>query len=142
MEFIAEIASLNDLAIVARQFVENVIKTTNAKCFAFFGEMGAGKTTFIKAICDELQVIDWVNSPSFAIINEYHTAADEVLYHFDFYRINKIEEVYDLGYEDYFYSGRYCFFEWAEKIEDLLPDDCLHIEIKLNDDNSRTVRKI
>ena len=103
------------------------------------GFLGAGKTTFIKAICEELGVEDVINSPTFAIVNEYRSATEELIYHFDFYRINKPEEAYDFGYEDYFYSGALCFIEWPEKIEDLLPGDCANIIITENEDGSRSV---
>lgn len=93
------------------------------RIFAFFGEMGVGKTTFIKAICDTLGCTDVVSSPTFSIINEYNTNTGDKVYHFDFYRIKKPEEIYDLGYEDYFFSGHYCFIEWPEKLGSLLPED-------------------
>jgi len=108
--------------------------------FAFYGKMGVGKTTFIKALCKVLGVEDEVNSPTFAIINEYRSCTTaELIYHFDFYRIRKLEEVYDLGYEDYFYSGALCFIEWPELIEDLLPLDAKKITITENSDGSRTI---
>ena len=100
--------------------------------------MGAGKTTFIKALCEELGVTDVVNSPTFAIINEY-AAGKEKIYHFDFYRINKPEEALDFGYEDYFYSGSFCFVEWPEKIADLLPQDTLKLYITEEADGSREI---
>jgi len=103
--------------------------------------MGAGKTTFIKTICNELGVENMVNSPTFAIINEYFTLAGESVYHFDFYRIKKKEEVLDIGYEEYFYSGNYCFMEWPEKIEELLPENVVYVTINENvDDGSRTIQ--
>ena len=92
------------------------------KIFAFFGEMGVGKTTFIKAICHELGVTDTISSPTFSIVNEYKTAEGDKIFHFDFYRIKSINELYDMGYEDYFYSNAYCFIEWSENIEELLPE--------------------
>jgi len=107
--------------------------------FAFYGKMGAGKTTFIKSLCKELGVEDEVNSPTFAIINEYRSNTAELIYHFDFYRIKKIDEVYDLGYEDYFYSGALCFIEWPELVEDLLPLDARKVTISENADGSRTI---
>lgn len=108
--------------------------------FAFHGQMGAGKTTFIKAICEELGVEDVINSPTFAIINEYRSeTTGELIYHFDFYRINKLSEAEDIGTEDYFYSGALCFIEWPEKIEDLLPGDVVEVTIKENPDGTRTV---
>ena len=108
--------------------------------FAFYGKMGAGKTTFIKALCKALGIEDIVNSPTFALVNEYRSdTTGELVYHFDFYRINKIEEVYDMGYEDYFYSGAVCLIEWPELVEDLLPEDAVRVEIIENADGSRTL---
>ena len=108
--------------------------------FAFYGKMGAGKTTFIKALCKLLGVEDEVNSPTFAIINEYRSQTTaELIYHFDFYRIKKLEEVYDLGYEDYFYSGALCFIEWPELVEELLPSDAKKVTITENSDGSRMI---
>lgn len=100
------------------------------RVFAFYGSMGAGKTTFIKALCSELDSADYVTSPTFALINEYSTANGSVIYHFDFYRIKRIEEAFDLGYEDYIYSGNYCFIEWPEMIESLLPEGIVEVRIK------------
>jgi tRNA threonylcarbamoyladenosine biosynthesis protein TsaE len=112
--------------------------------FAFYGSMGAGKTTFIKAICEELGVEDVVTSPTFAIVNEYtpHSSLltpHSSIYHFDFYRIKKLEEVYDMGYEDYFYSDGLCFIEWPEMMEELLPEGSVKVQIKENADGTRTV---
>lgn len=108
--------------------------------FAFYGKMGAGKTTFIKALCETLGVGDVVNSPTFSIVNEYCSdTTGELVYHFDFYRIKKIDEVYDMGYEDYFYSGARCFIEWPELVEELLPDDAVRVEITERPDGSRLV---
>ena len=102
--------------------------------------MGAGKTTFIKAVCEELGVTDVINSPTFAIINEYRSeTAGELIYHFDFYRINKVEEAFDFGYEDYFYSGALCFIEWPELIEELLPMDAVKVTIEEQADGSRVI---
>ena len=109
-----------------------------ARVFAFYGKMGAGKTTFVKAICEELGVEDVITSPTFAIINEYE--GEETIYHFDFYRIKKLEEVYDMGYEDYFYSGALCFIEWPELIEEILPDDAVRVSITEQQDGSRLVK--
>ncbi|MBQ4387837.1 MAG: tRNA (adenosine(37)-N6)-threonylcarbamoyltransferase complex ATPase subunit type 1 TsaE [Prevotella sp.] len=119
----------------AREFINNI---GDARVFAFYGKMGAGKTTFVKAICEELGVEDVITSPTFAIINEY-TADGEPIYHFDFYRIKRLEEVYDMGYEDYFYSGALCFIEWPELIEDILPDDAVRVSISEQEDGSRLV---
>ncbi len=104
----------------------------DATIFAFFGAMGVGKTTFIKALCDSLGAGGQVSSPTFSIVNHYVTNNGCSIYHFDFYRINTIEEVYDLGYEHYFFSGNYCFIEWPEKLDALLPDNCIKVEITDN----------
>ena len=102
--------------------------------------MGAGKTTFIKAVCEELGVEDVITSPTFAIVNEYQSATTGALiYHFDFYRIKKLEEVYDMGYEDYFYSGALCFIEWPELVEELLPEDAVKVTIREEADGSRSL---
>jgi len=100
----------------------------DAKIFVFEGEMGAGKTTFIKTVCEELGVTDVVSSPTFSIVNEYETS-DATVYHFDFYRIKNLQEAYDLGYEEYFYSGDYCLIEWPERIAELLPDSYVKVTI-------------
>jgi len=108
--------------------------------FAFNGNMGAGKTTFIKSVCEELGVEDVINSPTFSIINEYRSeTTGELIYHFDFYRINKINEAYDMGIEDYFYSGALCFIEWPEKIQELLPENAVFIDIIEQPDGSRSL---
>jgi tRNA threonylcarbamoyladenosine biosynthesis protein TsaE len=130
------IQSIDGICEAAREFVKSI---GQHRVFAFYGKMGAGKTTFIKAICEELGVEDVITSPTFAIVNEYGTSGGEVLYHFDFYRIKKLEEVYDMGYEDYFYSGCLCFIEWPELIEELLPDDAVSVTIAEQPDGSRTV---
>lgn len=130
------IDNLNNIRDAAREFISRMGDST---VFAFRGKMGAGKTTFIKAICEELGVEDVINSPTFAIINEYRSATGELIYHFDFYRINKMEEAYDFGYEDYFYSGALCFIEWPEKIEDLLPGDCVNVSITEREDGGRDI---
>lgn len=131
------ITGLDGINAAAKEFVE---KMGNGKVFAFYGKMGAGKTTFIKAVCECLGVEDTVTSPTFAIVNEYRSeSVDYPIYHFDFYRIKKLEEVYDMGYEDYFYGGGVCFIEWPELIEDLLPEDAVRVEIKENGDGTRTV---
>ncbi len=105
-----------------------------SRIFAFYGPMGVGKTTMIKAICLHLGVSDLVSSPSFPIVNHYVSDKGDPVYHFDFYRINKQEEVYDLGYEDYFYSGNYCFIEWPERVEELLPDDAVVVRMQMHGD--------
>ena len=129
---IQDLAHINE---AAKAFVENIGDHT---VFAFYGKMGAGKTTFIKAICEELGVDDVITAPTFAIVNEY-TAQDGPVYHFDFYRIKKIEEVYDMGFEDYFYSGALCLIEWPELIEEVLPEDAVKVTIEEKEDGSRAV---
>jgi tRNA threonylcarbamoyladenosine biosynthesis protein TsaE len=109
------------------------------RVFAFYGSMGAGKTTLIKAICRALGSNDNITSPTFALINEYSTSQQSIIYHFDFYRIKKLEEAYDLGYEDYIYSGNYCFIEWPEMIESLLPDGIVEVRIKETEKGVRLV---
>ena len=132
-----KIESLDTIRTAARQFVDHM---GNHKVFAFYGKMGAGKTTFIKAVCEELGVDDVITSPTFAIVTEYRSdQTSELIYHFDFYRIKKIEEVYDMGYEDYFYSGALCFLEWPELIEDILPGDAVKVSIEEQPDGSRMV---
>ena len=108
--------------------------------FAFYGKMGSGKTTFIKSICEELGVEDTINSPTFAIVNEYEDREMNTIYHFDFYRIKSIAEVYNMGYEEYFYGGAYCFMEWPELVEELLPEETIKVYIEENEDTTRTVR--
>ena len=131
------IKDLDHIEDAAREFIKNMGDDT---VFAFYGKMGAGKTTFIKALCKLLGVEDEVNSPTFAIINEYRSETTaELIYHFDFYRIKKLEEVYDLGYEDYFYSGALCFIEWPELVEELLPLDAKKVTITENSDGSRNI---
>lgn len=133
------IESLETIRKTAREFIETVIKQGRGRVFLFYGSMGAGKTTFIRAICEELGVEESVNSPTFAIVNEYRTGEGDPIYHFDFYRINKEEEAYDFGYEDYFYSGDLCFVEWPEKIENLLPEDAVTVSITELSDGTREV---
>jgi tRNA threonylcarbamoyladenosine biosynthesis protein TsaE len=134
-----KIESLETIRKTAREFIETVIKQGSGRVFLFYGSMGAGKTTFIRAICEELGVEESVNSPTFAIVNEYRSGEGDPIYHFDFYRINKEEEAYDFGYEDYFYSGELCFVEWPEKIENLLPEDAVTVSITELPDGTREV---
>lgn len=129
------ISNLDNIRESAREFINNI---GSHKVFAFYGKMGAGKTTFIKAICEELGVDDVITSPTFAIINEY-SGKNETIYHFDFYRIKKLEEVYDMGYEDYFYSGALCFIEWPELIEEVLPEDAVKVQITEKEDGTRAI---
>ena len=131
------IHSLAQIDEAARHFVEAMGDNT---VFAFYCKMGAGKTTFIKALCEELGVTDVINSPTFAIVNEYRSdTTGELIYHFDFYRIRKLEEVYDMGYEDYFYSGALCFIEWPELVEEVLPGDAVSVRIDEEADGSRSL---
>ena len=137
-----KIQHIEEIRKAARQFIENI---GSHRVFAFYGKMGAGKTTFIKAICEELGVEDVITSPTFAIVNEYTThssllAPYSSIYHFDFYRIKKLEEVYDMGFEDYFYSGSLCFIEWPELIEEVLPEDAVKVFIEENADSTRSVK--
>ena len=132
-----KIANLESIHEAAQAFVAAM---GGAHVFAFYGAMGAGKTTFIKAVCEELGVEDVITSPTFAIVNEYQSATTGALiYHFDFYRIKKLDEVYDMGYEDYFYSGALCFIEWPELIEELLPEDAVKVTIREEADGSRSL---
>ena len=119
----------------AKKFVEEI---GERRVFAFYGKMGAGKTTFIKAVCEELGVEDVITSPTFAIVNEY-TTGENSIYHFDFYRIKKLEEVYDMGSEEYFYSGALCFIEWPELIEELLPEDAVKVIIETLPSGGRSI---
>jgi tRNA threonylcarbamoyladenosine biosynthesis protein TsaE len=130
-----KIHNIDTIRESAREFIQNI---GDSNVFAFYGKMGAGKTTFVKAICEELGVEDVITSPTFAIVNEYE-ANNQSIFHFDFYRIKRIEEVYDMGYEDYFYSGALCFIEWPELIDDLLPEDAVKVTITENADGTRTV---
>lgn len=131
------IRDLDSIREAAKEFIAHMDDRT---VYAFYGNMGAGKTTFIKAICEELGVEDVINSPTFAIINEYRSSdSGELIYHFDFYRINKQSEAEDIGTEDYFYSGALCFIEWPEKIDELLPGDVVNVRISENENGSRTV---
>lgn len=127
------INTLEHLSDAAKIFAERI---EQGRVYAFYGKMGAGKTTFIKAVCEALGVTDVVNSPTFAIVNEYDCEQFPI-YHFDFYRIKSVEEVYDLGYEDYFYGNGICLIEWPELVESLLPEDAIHVNITVNDDDSR-----
>ena len=130
--------TINDIANIgeaARQFVEAI---GDRRVFAFYGSMGAGKTTFIKAICKQLGVTDVITSPTFAIVNEYEAPSGAV-FHFDFYRIKRLDEVYDMGYEVYFYSGSLCLIECPELIEELLPGDAVRVTITEQPDGTRAV---
>ena len=135
------INSLEQIGDAAREFIANM---GERRVFAFYGKMGAGKTTFIKAICEALGVDDVITSPTFAIVNEYTSSSSLLaphssIFHFDFYRIKKLEEVYDMGYEDYFYSGCLCLIEWPELIEEVLPEDAVKVTIEEKNDGNRVV---
>ena len=130
------ITSLDKIAEAAREFVAQI---GDKRVFAFYGGMGAGKTTFIKAVCEQLGVNDAVTSPTFAIVNEYMRADGDPMYHFDFYRIDKLSEAIEIGLYDYLDSGCLCLMEWPENIEELLPEETLRVSITVNPDQSRTL---
>jgi tRNA threonylcarbamoyladenosine biosynthesis protein TsaE len=133
---VIRIENLDEIAAAAREFIDAM---GDRKVFAFYGKMGAGKTTFIKAVCEELGVTDVINSPTFAIVNEYVDGRGEPIYHFDFYRIKREQEALDIGFEDYVYSGNVCFMEWPEMIENILPDDTTKVTIEEDTDGSRRI---
>lgn len=136
-----EIKTLAGIDKCAEEFVKYISESDmQSNIFAFYGAMGAGKTTFIKAICRSLGVKDAVNSPTFTIINEYASAKGFPVYHFDFYRINKLQEAYDIGVEEYFSGNGLCLIEWPEKIEAILPEGCIKVNITVNPDLSRTLK--
>ena len=130
------IRDMNDIDRAAGEFLD---KTAGHRLIAFFAPMGAGKTTFTAAICRKLGVSDAVCSPTFTIVNEYVAENGEPVYHFDFYRIDKISEAIDIGFEDYVYSGHLCIMEWPENVEDILPEETLKDYISVNPDSSRSV---
>jgi len=130
------IKSLDTIRDTARQFIDGIGDRT---VFAFNGKMGAGKTTFIKAICEVMGVKETVNSPTFSIVNEYEAADGRIIYHFDCYRITKTQEALDLGAEEYLYSGNLCFIEWSENMASLLPDTLVNVDIEEQEDGSRNV---
>jgi tRNA threonylcarbamoyladenosine biosynthesis protein TsaE len=132
-----EINSLKELNSAAQRFIS---VTKGNRKFAFYGPMGSGKTTLIKAICKELGASGLVTSPTFALVNEYSLSNGELLYHFDLYRINSVEELYDLGYEEYFYGNDYVFIEWAEKAETLLPDSTIKVMLEETGPHKRLIR--
>ena len=130
------IFGLENIEENARTFIDNMGGNT---VFAFYGKMGAGKTTFTKALCEALGVQDVINSPTFAIVNEYEAGNGEPIYHFDFYRIKRISEAYDIGVDDYFYSGSLCFIEWPELVEEILPEETVKVTIEETPDGKRRV---
>ncbi len=123
------INTISELPIAAKQLLQSL---GNKKIVAFYGEMGVGKTTFIKSICELMGVAENITSPTFSIVNEYRSSTGEKIFHFDFYRIKSLNEAYDMGYEDYFYSNAFCFVEWPEKIEELLPKDVVKVKLSVN----------
>ena len=133
---ILTIESIDTIHDTARQFVDRIGDRT---VFAFNGKMGAGKTTFIKAICEVMGVNETVNSPTFSIVNEYEAADGRIIYHFDCYRITTIQEALDLGAEEYLYSGNLCFIEWSENMAPLLPDTLVNVDIVENENGKREV---
>ncbi len=130
------INSIEEIHETAKKFVNEI---GNKKIFAFNGKMGAGKTTFIKAICEVMGVKETINSPTFSIVNEYEAADGRIIYHFDCYRINKIQEALDLGAEEYLYSGNLCFIEWSENIAPLLPDTLVNVDINEIENKKREI---
>ena len=137
--FKAEINSLSEINHIAAKFIQ---AHPADRIFAFYGSMGAGKTTFIKALCEEMQVLDYVTSPTFSLINEYQTENRGTIFHFDFYRIKDLSEAFDFGYEDYFYSNSYCFIEWPELIESLLPSITVKVYLKETETGSRIIESL
>jgi tRNA threonylcarbamoyladenosine biosynthesis protein TsaE len=137
--FKAEIDSLNEINHIADKFLE---AHPADRIFAFYGQMGAGKTTFIKALCEQLHVVDYVTSPTFALVNEYQTADSKSVFHLDFFRIKNIQEAFDIGYEEYFSSGEYCFIEWPELIETLLPPVAVKVYIRETGNKKRMIESI
>jgi len=130
MNTVIEINTIQELPTAAAEIIKLL---SSKKNIAFTGEMGAGKTTLIKAICDELGVKENVSSPTFSIVNEYIAKDGKKVYHFDFYRIKSEEEAFDMGYEEYFYTNAYCFIEWPQKIQNILPDDTIQLSISVVD---------
>ncbi|MCQ2280868.1 MAG: tRNA (adenosine(37)-N6)-threonylcarbamoyltransferase complex ATPase subunit type 1 TsaE [Bacteroidales bacterium] len=133
------IYSEEELPLVAETLLQEF---PNDRVFCFYGEMGAGKTTFIKVVCQQLGASDTTSSPTFAIINEYLTQDDESIYHFDFYRIEKLADAYEIGVEDYLYSGNYCFLEWPENIPELIQPEFVKVKITVGSDHSRTFETV
>jgi tRNA threonylcarbamoyladenosine biosynthesis protein TsaE len=131
-----KVTTIKSLDKAAKKLIEQF---PDQRVFAFYGKMGAGKTTFIQAVCRVLGTSDNVTSPTFALINEYKTETGNSIFHFDFYRIKDLEEAYDLGYEDYFYSGNYCLIEWPEKIETLLPQNYVEVKIEVQENGDRLI---
>jgi tRNA threonylcarbamoyladenosine biosynthesis protein TsaE len=137
MEHTIKINHISELSQAAKTLLTSLV---DEKVFAFYAPMGAGKTTFIKAVCKELGITDTISSPTFSLVNEYVTMGGKKAYHFDFYRIKSTNEAYDMGYEDYLYSNAYCFIEWPEKIEELLPEHYVKITIEVLNADSRLIK--
>ena len=135
--FSIQINSLTDLQEAAKKFLQQF---GDERIFAFYGKMGAGKTTFIKALCRELGSTDPITSPTFALVNEYTTAKNERIFHFDFYRVKTLEEAMDIGFDDYIYSENYCFMEWPELVEALLPDKLVEVKIEVGKTGAREIK--
>jgi len=127
---------LNQVPDIAKE----IISSAKNKLFLFYGEMGSGKTTLIKEIVKQLGIEEVASSPTFSLVNEYHSDKGEIIYHFDFYRIENEEEAFDIGVEEYFYSDHWCFIEWPEKVENLLPLESVAIRLTINQDNTRTIQ--
>ena len=136
-EYTITINSLEEYPQAAKWFTRFLHQ---GRIFAFYGKMGSGKTTFIKSLCEELGVEDTINSPTFAIVNEYESRDAATIFHFDFYRIKSLEEVYNMGYEEYFYGNAYSFIEWPELIEELLPEEHVRVDISEGSDGARTIK--
>ena len=136
-EHTIRIKGLEEYPQAAREFIRQM---QGARIFAFYGKMGSGKTTLIKSICEELGVEDSINSPTFAIVNEYEDWEQRTIFHFDFYRIKSLAEVYNMGYEEYFYGNAYSFIEWPELIEELLPEEHIRVDITEGIDGARTIK--
>lgn len=137
---------MSDLIFICKNEAEldnialNLLKLfSEKKIFCFYGNLGVGKTTLIKAFCKNIGVVDAVTSPTFSIINEYKNSKNETVYHFDFYRIKNIEEAYDIGYEEYFYSNNYCFIEWPEKINGFIPKDAVKVKLEVTENEKRII---
>lgn len=136
-EYTIRVKGLEEYPRAAREFVKFLGK---GRIFAFYGKMGSGKTTFIKSVCEELGVEDTINSPTFAIVNEYEDRAYNTIFHFDFYRIKSIGEVYNMGYEEYFYGDAICFMEWPELVEELLPEETVKVFVEECENGERTIK--
>ncbi len=135
----SKVITITSLSELEKASIELLDYCKDAKLLAFYGEMGAGKTTLIKMLCKLLGVKDTISSPTFSLVNEYVGNNDERIYHFDFYRIESLDEVYDIGYEEYFYSNSYCLIEWSEKVKELIPENAKHIRLTVEEDGSRSI---